>query len=167
MRNNLHIVRQATASTLILIVLLSLIGAVGCKFDDPEALQKAKEKFSVREFTTYDCDVRTARGRRASGRHKIFLVKENMSRTDLLSMARLLHKAYPDTSFDFFDDESQVSEYAEWSVQNGCSGDLFRGSPLKSYIYKHRVAEVTVQNDVNRNKKWFLVYDDRSKREEL
>lgn len=137
---------------------LFLICSACSASDDPQALNDAKTQF--KEAATYDRYFPTHQNYTASFRHKLIVVNSKIGEDEAYDLALKLRKAYPDTTFDIFDDESKLAEYAAWdeerhSQRRARMEQLKAPAELEKYIGEHRLWSV-YNGSVNGENKWSL-----------
>lgn len=149
---------RVKSSRKILCVLIFLTISACSLVDDPQVLQDIKTPF--KEVATYHHYFSTRRNYVSSRRHKVILVKPEISEEDAYQLAWRLRKAYPNTTFELFDDESKIKEYVRWdteknSEQRAQMSELAMPEDLKDYIRKHRVWSV-YNGEIGGDYKWSL-----------
>lgn len=100
---------------------LLLLVASGCSSDSSSPVatdRKASEvKRPAPEPTAPRVEHRIASSYKAGGRDwKIIVVKQGLSDSELLTLARELHRMYSGVSMHVFDDDAQVEAYERWTV---------------------------------------------------
>lgn len=113
--------------------------------------KETTQQIKTKELATYT---------KYSSPHKVVLVPANLMQEQLIDLARQLHEANPDTSFDLFDAETEVQKFIDWDKNRNSEDSGKKYFFPEKFVHEHRVASIMkLRRNKNEEMKWHLVDD--------
>ena len=151
---------QRLQKVLFFILFMPVVLCLSCARDNPELLKGIKTPY--KEYASYEHYGYGSKKSIISSRHKVIVVPRDLTVKQAYEMAWRFDRAYPGSTFDFFDDESQIEEYIRWDKKNNSEETLrygkFQHDPgetLRKYRKEHRAWSIYPKREVG-YKKAFL-----------
>ncbi len=121
------------------------------------------QQFQPKELASYThnkVDYSSGTSRPYLEPHKVVLIPANLSREELINLARQLHTASPTTSFDLFDDDSQAKAFADWDKNKNSDDSRKKYSFPEKFVREHQIGSIVqIRRNRNEEMKWHLIDD--------